>query len=229
MLNQVLIEKFSSELKIAPLNIIREYLEIETLYYLSQYKLSENIIFYGGTALRLGYHSFRFSEDLDFLMKNSSENDKRDLSEALRNAAENNDGITVEDVFEKRNTLFGLLLIKNSILKHPIRIKIEICKRKNGIHSENILVSSPTNNKDVIFKTADLASLLKTKINAIEERDMPRDWFDYWYLCQKLNRNNLIQKKFPFPEREFKNELKRLLPKDKWKIISAVIKFYGAS
>lgn len=52
MLNQVLIEEFAASMKIAPLNIIREYLEIETLYYLSQCELSENIIFYGVTALR---------------------------------------------------------------------------------------------------------------------------------------------------------------------------------
>ncbi|MBU0619954.1 MAG: hypothetical protein V1768_03190 [Patescibacteria group bacterium] len=55
MLNQYLIEKLAQDLKIAPLNIIREYLEMEVLYYLSQSKLAENIIFYGGTALRLAY------------------------------------------------------------------------------------------------------------------------------------------------------------------------------
>jgi len=58
MLPLSLIEKMARDLKIAPLNIIREHLEMETLYYLSQSKLSENLIFYGGTALRLGYNSF---------------------------------------------------------------------------------------------------------------------------------------------------------------------------
>ena len=54
MLNQDLIAKLAREQKIAPLNIIREYLEMETLFYLSQTKLSERLIFYGGTALRSG-------------------------------------------------------------------------------------------------------------------------------------------------------------------------------
>ena len=66
MLPLSLIEKIARDLKIAPLNIIREHLEMETLYYLAESKLSENLIFYGGTVLRLAYNSFRFSEDLDF-------------------------------------------------------------------------------------------------------------------------------------------------------------------
>ena len=52
MLNQYLLERLSRELKIAPLNVIREHLEMEVLYYLSQSSLSNDIIFYGGTALR---------------------------------------------------------------------------------------------------------------------------------------------------------------------------------
>jgi len=33
MLNQYLVEQLAESLKIAPLNIIREYLEMEVLYY----------------------------------------------------------------------------------------------------------------------------------------------------------------------------------------------------
>ncbi|MFH1564535.1 MAG: nucleotidyl transferase AbiEii/AbiGii toxin family protein [bacterium] len=226
MLNQVLIEEFASDLKIAPLNIIREYLEIETLYYLSQCKLSEHIIFYGGTALRLAYQSFRFSEDLDFLLETDDASNKKELKQALQTMAQNNKGVAVEEIFEKRNTIFGLLHIENELLKHAIRIKIEICKKKNGVKSENFLLASPINNKDVIFKTADLESLHKMKETAIKNRNMPRDWFDYWYLCQKLHAKNLIQKKFLFNKKEFENDLKRWLPRDKWKIIKTVIDFY---
>lgn len=226
MLNQVLIEKFAADFKIAPLNIIREYLEIEILYYLSQRKLSENLVFYGGTSLRLAYQSLRFSEDLDFLLSSSSKNDKKELKDALEAMAANNEGASIEEIIEKRNTLFALVHIKNALLKHAIRIKIEICKKKNGIKSENILITSPINNKEPIFRTADLESLYKLKENAIIGRDMPRDWFDYWYLCQKLHVQNSIQKKFPFSKRNFENELKRWLPRDKWKIIKTVTDFY---
>lgn len=226
MLNQVLIEKFAADFKIAPLNIIREYLEIEVLYYLSQRKLSENLVFYGGTSLRLAYQSLRFSEDLDFLLSSSSKNDKKELKDALEAMAANNEGASIEEIIEKRNTLFALVHIKNALLKHAIRIKIEICKKKNGIKSENILITSPINNKESIFRTTDLESLYELKEKAILGRDMPRDWFDYWYLCQKLRKKNSIRKKFPFSKRNFENELKRWLPRDKWKIIKTVTDFY---
>lgn len=83
MLNQYLAEKLAKEQKIAPLNIIREYLEMEVLHYLSRSKLADNIIFYGGTALRLAYQSFRFSEDLDFLFIKNLKTDKKELKQAL--------------------------------------------------------------------------------------------------------------------------------------------------
>lgn len=128
---------------------------------------------------------------------------------------------------DKRLTLFGLLHIKNELLKHPIRIKIEISKRKNGVKSENLLLISPTSNKEVIFRTAGMESIYELKKKAIQNRDMPRDWFDFWYLSQKLRRDETINKNFPFNKNEFARELKRWLPPDKWQAIDMAIKFYG--
>lgn len=225
-MNQYLIERLSKDFKIAPLNIIREYLEMEVLYYLSQSELSETLIFYGGTALRLAHHSFRFSEDLDFLSIKNFKFKKKELNGILEMVAKENPGVKIEEVFEKRLTLFGLLHIKNKLLKHPIRIKIEICKRKDGIKTENLLLFSPISNKEIIFKTATLNSMYELKKTTIRKRNAARDWFDYWYLSQKLGKDKEISKKFPFNKKEFANELKRWLPKDKWKIIETVIKFY---
>lgn len=227
MLNQYLIEKLAGEEKIAPLNIIREYLEMEVLFNLSKTKLSENVIFYGGTALRLARNSFRYSEDLDFLLIKKSRTDKKDLLTALRATAAGNEGVNVEEVLEKRQTIFGLLHIKNNLLKHPIRIKVEISKKRNGVKSENLLLVSPVSNREVIFKTISLESIYKLKALAINGREMPRDWFDYWYISQKLRRKNDINKKIPFQTSEFSAELKRWLPRDKWKIIKTVINFYA--
>lgn len=227
MLNQLLIEKLASDLKIAPLNIIREYFEMEILFYLSQTNLSKNIIFYGGTALRLAHKSFRFSEDLDFLLVNSSQSNIPELKQALQLVKKNNSGAVVEEVIEKRSTIFALLHIQNELLKHPIRIKIEISKKTNGIKSENLLLVSPTSTKEIIFHTVTLESLFKLKEAAIKNRNMPRDWFDLWYLSQKLGRDEKFNKNLPFKENEFSHELKRWLPKDKWPIISSVIKYFN--
>ena len=226
MLHQSIIEKLAKDLKIAPLNIIREHLEMEVLYYLSQSKLSESLIFYGGTALRLAHNSFRFSEDLDFLFVKKIKTSQKELNQVLKLVAENNQGVKVEEVFNKKLTLFGLLHIKHNLLKHPIRIKIEISKKKNGIQLENMLLTSLTSNKEIIFPTVTLESIYELKKQAIKNRNTARDWFDFWYLSNKLKKDNEINKKFPFNKKEFMNELKRWLPQDKWKILDTVIKFY---
>jgi len=57
---------FSSELKIAPERIIREFWELIVLNELSNEEWSSALGFKGGTALRLAYGSPRFSDDLNF-------------------------------------------------------------------------------------------------------------------------------------------------------------------
>lgn len=229
MLNQYLIAKLAKELKIAPLNIIREYYEIEVLFSLSKTKLVENIIFYGGTALRLAYQSFRFSEDLDFLLIKDLKENQKNLKKALNDVVQENPGIRLEEIREKHWTLFGLLHITNELLKHPIRIKIEMSKKKNGVKSENLLLSSPVSDREVIFPVASIESMYQLKDAAIKGRNTPRDWFDFWYLSQKLHRDKMMKKKLPFSKQEFGRELKRWLPIDKWKIIETAIHFYEKS
>ena len=119
-----------------------------------------------------------------------------------------------------------MLHVQNKLLKHPIRVKIEINKKKNGIKAENLLLTSPISNKEVIFKIVTIESIYELKKEAIKNRNMPRDWFDYWYLNQKLNQKDKINKKFPFNKKEFARELKRWLPQNKWPLINMAIKFY---
>jgi len=228
MLHQDLVENLAKKLKIAPLNIIRENLEMAVLDEISKTKLANNLIFYGGTALRLAYNSFRFSEDLDFLLtKDNTEDDKDELALALNRVVKSNSGIELEEVINKRNTLFGLLKINHPLLKHAIRIKIEISKKKNGVNKENKLLISPTTPLEVIFPTASLESLFKTKLHALMNRSLARDWFDIWYLNQKLGQDKKPSKKFNINKHEFGRELKRFLPKNKWLIIDAVIDYYN--
>jgi len=67
-MDQYNLQLLTKKLKIAPINIFRENVEIEILNAIAQSEISKKIVFYGGTALRLGFGSPRFSEDLDFLM-----------------------------------------------------------------------------------------------------------------------------------------------------------------
>lgn len=126
----------------------------------------------------------------------------------------------------KRRTLFGLLHVTHELLKHPIRVKIEISKRPENIHSIPVLLISDTTNQEVIFRCADLKTLANLKIKAMQNRDMPRDWFDYWYICNKLQQPSAQTQPLPFQKRIFANELKRWLPQNLWPMIDIAIAFY---
>ncbi|MBI2995540.1 MAG: nucleotidyl transferase AbiEii/AbiGii toxin family protein [Candidatus Melainabacteria bacterium] len=226
MLDLIEINKLSKDIGIAALNIIREHIEVEILESLSKSKLSERIIFYGGTAIRLVYNGPRFSEDLDFIFKHQGKKDAKELESVLKTVSKNNEGVSIEEVHEKRNTLFGLIHVSNQILKHPIRIKIEISKKLHKQESGYLIINSPCSILNPIIKTSSLKNLIQNKLLAIKNRNEPRDWFDLWFLAKK---NNTVDKPkifFPFNKKEFENELKRWLPKGFWKAIPGVITYY---
>ena len=226
MLNLLEIKKLSKNIGIAALNIIRENIEIEILDGLSRSELSERVIFYGGTAIRLAYNGPRFSEDLDFIFENHHKQDAQELENILKNVSTNNEGIIIEEVLEKRNTLFGLIHISNSLLKHSIRIKIEISKKSHEQKSEYLMLSSPCSILNPIVKTSILNSLIQNKLLAIKHRNEPRDWFDLWFMSKKTNSIHKPGKSLPFNKKELESELKRWLPKSFWRIIPEVITYY---
>lgn len=220
-MDQYNLEVLSKKLKIASLNIVREEIEIEILNTLSQSKLMDRLVFYGGTALRLGYGSPRFSEDLDFLMIKKIT--ASGLKKVLTILAQKQPEVGLKDIKEKRNTLFALLNVKYPFLKHPLNIKIEIAKRKNGIIYEYIPLVSPCSQLRPLVLTATIESLEKLKEITISKRKEPRDWFDIWYIKKYLKKPFDVKENFPFDKKEFGRELKRFLPQDKWIIIDQLL------
>jgi predicted nucleotidyltransferase component of viral defense system len=221
-MDELLLNELSKELKIAPLNILREEAEMLILFNIAKEPFSKNIIFYGGTALRLSYNCPRFSEDFDFLMTkpvNGSE-----LLNALQKSIQQDTGLSIADLKDKRHTLFALLKLRSSFLKHSLSIKIEISKRKNGITKEFRPLYSPCSPLQPVLYTATLASLEKAKFRALRGRNTPRDWFDAYYLSALMRKPFQSPVKFHYDKFEFKRELKRFLPKDKWQLINELLK-----
>lgn len=225
-MDQRQLEYLTSEIKIAPEHIVREYYEMAILQAISEAKFSKNMIFYGGTALRLAYNGIRFSEDLDFLMlKKITANE---LEAVLKKTCANYPILQLVEVIDKRNTLFGLVKFRHSSLKHPRQIKIEISKKKSKsgrrVMSELRLLNSPCSNFSPLVSTITLESMEKAKIDAIKERKEPRDWLDLWLIANLLHKNFTLPIDFPFEKKEFKRELKRFLPKNRWHIIDEISK-----
>lgn len=221
-MDQFLLNKLAEELKIAPLNILREEIEMLVLFNISEQEFARNIVFYGGTALRLAYNCPRFSEDLDFLMIEPVK--ETELNKSLENTINQYPGLSIADLKDKRNTIFALLKLQSPYLKHSLSIKIEISKKKNGIKKEFKALASPCSPLQPTLYTATLGSLEKTKWDALRGRDAPRDWFDAYYISSLLRKPFNPNVGFKYDKNNFKRELRRFLPKDKWELIDESLK-----
>lgn len=219
-MDRYLLENLTRKLRIAPLNIVRENVEVAFLNSISESTISKKLIFYGGTSLRLGYGSPRFSEDIDFLMTQKITD--KELKDVVEHFREENQNVSIKEIKEKRSTLFALINIIEPTLKHPINIKIEICKKKDNIESEFLPLVSPCSHLRPIVLIAAIGALKKLKIEAIKQRNDPKDWFDLWYIYKYLKEPVSFPVKFPFDKKEFVRELKRFLPLDKWELIKQV-------
>lgn len=220
-MDQYNLKILTEKLKIAPINIVRENVEMEILNTLTQSELAKKFIFYGGTALRLAFGSPRFSEDLDFLMIRKIR--VEELKDVLQNLIEKYPEVSLKDFKDKRKTLFALINVKHPSLKHPFNIKIEVAKRKDGVKFEFIPLSSPCSHLKPLTPTITIESLKKLKEMAIKARGEPRDWFDLWYIVKYLKEPWQPLARLPFDRKEFGRELKRFLPQDKWILINQII------
>jgi len=221
-MDQYLLDQLSKELKIASFNILREEAEMLFLSILSKHEIAQNIIFYGGTALRLAYNCPRFSEDLDFLAVGQVK--EADLLPVIKEIEKTDPGLKLVDIKDKRFTLFALLQMRSQFLKHALSVKIEISRRKNGIKKEFRPLSSLCSPLQPTLYVATLASLELAKKRAIMGRDNARDWYDLWYLSKLQRKPFAPPKKFDLDKTEFKREMRCFLPKDKWPMLDEVTK-----
>jgi predicted nucleotidyltransferase component of viral defense system len=215
------LQKYIKELGIARDQILREEAEMEILSELAKNKLSANLVFYGGTALRLVYGSPRFSEDIDLLVikKISFPEFKNFIAELIKK----HDNWTVKDIKDKRQTIFALIGIIDGKLKHSFSVKIEAHKpaHKIKLEMELSLIKSPMSAAEPLLLVPTLKELKKLKENALHGRKKGRDIFDLWYIAQILRENLILPEKMPaYSARDFKNELQVFLPKKYYPVIN---------
>ena len=207
-----LVIKQAKELSISPVEVIREEMEVFIIDWLSRSKISEKVIFKGGTALRLVYGSPRFSQDLDFsIIKkiNFSE-----FSTLVKKVVNSRAELSLKDIYDKRNTLFALFLVKDRVLKQSFSIKIELSKKKYRLKRKDFqlkAVRSPVSILTPLIYTYTLERILYEKKLAIKTREEPRDYFDLWWLGEKLGKKINI-KKPRIHAGKFIGEISQLLP-----------------
>lgn len=213
------------KLQTFPENVVREEYELVFLKALMESSVGKDLIFKGGTALRLAYNSVRFSEDLDFSIRGAI--DWEEVKRVLEGVSQDFTAVKKKDMREKYYTYFSLFSIKEDFLTQPFSVKIEISKRpvkwvKNRDFELKSLASPVTPVRASGLVTTMTRAFLDKK-KAARERIKGRDLYDLWWLGQQLG------KRVVMPNGKFRNErvaaeLKRFLPKGNWWLIDELVK-----
>ena len=177
-------------------SLVREYLQARILQFLQESGSFQSWIFHGGTALRFLYRIPRYSEDLDFSLKQPV--DSLDFSavikiicrqfesEAYQVETKVKEGRTVKSAFIRfSGLLYELGISPRQTEKFSVKIVMDSDPPAGGVVETTIVRRYVTLN---IFHY-DKASFLSGKLHAILNRSYTkgRDLFDiFWYLSDPV-------------------------------------------
>ena len=146
------------ELQIDRTQVVREYWELVILKGLFDSPFGRDLIFKGGTALRLAYDSPRFSEDLDFSLLRDSLQEK--FSNLAGKIIAPFPELSLTDLEEKYYAYLAEIKVTESYLPFPFRIKIEISKRKIRSYKWNLkLLTSPVTTVQALAQVGTLEQI----------------------------------------------------------------------
>ncbi len=139
--------------------IEQERFELEVADKLKSARLLERLVFGGGSMLRLCFGLNRYSVDLDFWLKETT--DTRILFQETKERLEAD--YTITDSADKFNPL--LFEIKSE--KYPRRLKIEIRKELKDAVIEPAIAYSSQANLQVYIDVVSLQDMMRLKIAAL--------------------------------------------------------------
>lgn len=217
MLTREQAEKFAIDYQTSTDNILKEHYQLYLLDLLYSSSIANNLIFKGGTAIKLVYNSFRFSEDLDFslVVQTDYEKFKKIILRVKKILPES----VIKEIYNKKNTFFAKINFQIDFKPIPIGIKIEINKEIKKGETAIKLIKSPFNNIEAIGNVFTLREILKKKLALLDLRREPRDLFDAWYLKEKIGEKLEIKDKHRYSHIELMNGLNSFLPINKRQVI----------
>lgn len=182
-------------------NVLQELLQHYVLSSLSRAGLFAQAMFHGGTCLRIAYAMNRFSEDLDFLLKQPDPNFRWQgyLESVRKDCVQEGISFEVQDKSQGGTTVRKAFLKTDSIGKtlamdlpferyqaRKIRIKLEI--DTNPPAGSTFTTSYLTFPVTAPMTTQSLESGFALKLHALLCRSYVkgRDWYDFvWYVARK--------------------------------------------
>jgi len=182
-------------------NVLQELMQHYVLSSLSRAGLFAEALFHGGTCLRIVYAMNRFSEDLDFLLKQPNPSFRwQHYLESVRNDCaqegipfevqdKSQAGSAVQKAFLKTDSIGKLLVLNLPFERHrprKIRIKLEIdINPPPGSTFTTNYITFPVT---AAMTTQSLESGFALKLHALLCRPYVkgRDWYDLvWYVARK--------------------------------------------
>lgn len=201
---------------------------IQAVFLKELYRISEDLVFKGGTYLKHAHGLDRFSEDLDFTQ--TSNGTKKELDEAAQRLGNYGIQAEVNNWKETDNSLTARLHYQGPLYDGSERSKgnidLEISKRDDILLEpdwKRLFFPYPET-RTVICLGMKLEETMAEKLRALSMRNKPRDLYDIWYLLkQNVNVDRELYRKkmksvgvnpgfrLDLDERTWKGDLKILL------------------
>jgi len=191
----------SKKMGFSPTLILREEMQKATLASLSRMDAFNHIVFQGGTALRIFYNNPRFSDDLDFVLKDGEifelSSKSGEIEKYLSSEFYYLHGIRVNI---QKNTRDIQRIVIRTVSENPsqkLSINTELFFVPSYHNSPKILIYPPLN---PVVRVEEREEILADKIIAVILRRYlkGRDIWDIHYLTDELNvltSHELIEKK----------------------------------
>lgn len=215
MISDSFVKQKSILWKIDERTIYREYLQWLFLQVFYQHKFSQTAAYFkGGTALRLIFGSFRFSEDLDFTCIASPDDLELVVNQVTKFLPkETGLNINLRDKKFFRDVGLGMRIVfSGGNFKQPLGIKLDFSFREKPLDG---VVTTPVCSDYPISMLPPMAhyskkEIVAEKVRAIFARDKSRDMFDLWFLLkggENIPWEMVIQKMKYYPDIDFSKEL----------------------
>lgn len=218
-LKQLAVQKQTNEI-----NVIREYCQNIFLSSFYSKSKSSNFLFKGGTALRIIFHSPRYSEDLDF-SANTLDGIEDILLEVFQDL--DREGIKINNMPASQTTQGGYLSIFDFQMPFNFynpQIKINIQIKKEKLEAQSSLVEHDYGPSYSIVHLNE-KTLINEKLTAFHDRIKARDFFDLLFILRNDHLRSLIsldpdtkqsilEQLNKITEEDLKSDLKSFLPKN---------------
>jgi len=172
--------------------MLKEYLQLMILDFLSTSSFVDRISFIGGTVLRLKYGIDRFSEDLDFDCKDFSREDFVKMTDSILSFLERA-GLKVEPRDKensnlkafRRNIYFPEFLFDMNLSAHrEERFLIKVEMENQGFAYNHNLETISGCGFSFLFPMPSVSILFSMKLSALILRQKGRDFYDALFLQQ---------------------------------------------